>query len=89
MAALENDWVLPVTRRRRLQLFSNGPASNDELVDLQSVGSGATDCQTAHSYRTNRSCTHGDRATAKVPIAWDRTPIVEIFRARVVFIPSA
>jgi hypothetical protein len=44
LAALENDFVLPVTRRRRLKLFSNGQASNDELVDLQSMNSGETGC---------------------------------------------
>jgi hypothetical protein len=59
LAALENDFVLPVTRRRRLKLFSNGQASNDELVDLQSGDSGPTGCQAAHGHRTNRNCTDG------------------------------
>ena len=47
--------------RWRVKLFGNAKPPHDELVNLQSLDSGATDCQPADGYGTDGQCADRDR----------------------------
>ena len=53
---------LYIIHRRGLKLFGYAQASNDELVDLQFVDSGATDGQSTDGQRADGYCADRDGA---------------------------